>query len=126
MNAILTPRALDVIADSGETGEPIFRTPCSVGSGEVPVTVSHHLAHAHKLLSRMEDPNAQEVRHTLYSIAETLRCETCDGSGRVVETIAVDVPGHNRAGSYDVTVTCDDCAGEGRTAIAAATEGAES
>lgn len=35
MNATLTPRALDVIADSGETGEPIFRTPCSVGSGEV-------------------------------------------------------------------------------------------
>lgn len=33
--AQLTPRALDVIADSGETGETVFRTPCSVGSGEV-------------------------------------------------------------------------------------------
>ena len=32
--AQLTPRAQAVIADSGETGEPIFRTPCSVGSGE--------------------------------------------------------------------------------------------
>lgn len=35
--AQLTPRALDVIADSGETGEIPSRTPsaCSVGSGEV-------------------------------------------------------------------------------------------
>lgn len=41
MSATLTPRALAVIADSGETGEPIFRTPCSVGSGEVAKTIAN-------------------------------------------------------------------------------------
>jgi hypothetical protein len=32
-----------------------------------------HLSHCHKLLSRMEGSDAQEVRYSLYSIAETLR-----------------------------------------------------
>lgn len=48
---------------------------------------------------------------------ETTHCETCDGTGRVAETIDVDVAGHNRAGSYGVTVTCDACGGEGRIPI---------
>jgi hypothetical protein len=44
---------------------------------------------------------------------ERVRCETCDGSGRVVETVDVDVPGHNRAGSYQSSVCCPDCGGDG-------------
>lgn len=40
--AQLTPRALDVIADSGETGEIPSRTPsaCSVGSVEVALLIA--------------------------------------------------------------------------------------
>lgn len=48
---------------------------------------------------------------------EGIRCEACDGSGRVVETIDVDVPGHNRAGSYQCTVSCPDCDGAGHASV---------
>lgn len=54
----------------------VGHTPTIEVSAEARVTpesVWHQLAHAHKLLSRMDDPNAKEARHSLDSVAETLR-----------------------------------------------------
>lgn len=45
---------------------------------------------------------------------EASHCETCDGTGRVVETVEVDVPSHPhhcRGGSYEVWASCPDCEG---------------
>lgn len=129
----------------GETGEPIFRTPCSVGSGE---------AQDAQLWSAYADGRTDEkegLRGLLFDafmnglawmqangdeppsawaeaadayVADVCNadelCASCNGSGEQ----QFMTHGHG-PDDYEVTGLCSECGGTG-AAIAAATEGAAS
>lgn len=130
----MTEYQLAAMDRAGETGEPIFRAPSVGCSGEtereldlydeiecdLPSLFGRAAAEGHESSQRLALQVRAKMQRARAAVAkaedETVRCETCDGSGRVVETIDVDVPGHNRAGSYDVMATCQDCDGAGLAA----------
>lgn len=133
----MTEYQLAAMSRVGEHGEPIFRAPSVGCSGkpereldlydeiecDLPSLFGQAAAEGHESSQRLALQVRAKMQRARAAVAkaedETVRCET---SGRVVETIDVDVPGHNRAGSYDVMATCQDCDGAGRAAPVATGE----